>query len=239
MPKLYEDLAAWWPLFSPPVHYIEEAEDILPTLLQTPDARPHTLLELGSGGGSLAFHLKHHFKLTLSDLSEGMLAVSRAYNPECEHVQGDMRTLALGRVFDLVLVHDAVMYMLEEADLRAAILTAARHVKPGGAVVFMPDCVRETFEPKEDCGGEDGEDGRALRYLEWTWDQSPSDTIYDSVFSIVMRDAQGRTESVLDHHKYGVFPRATWLALFREAGLLVTSRLDRWNRDIFVAKKAR
>ena len=35
--------------------------------------------------------------MTLVDLSEEMLAVSRELNPECEHLQGDMRTLRLGR----------------------------------------------------------------------------------------------------------------------------------------------
>ena len=32
--------------------------------------------------------------------------MSRSINPECEHVQGDMRTLRLGREFDAVFVHD-------------------------------------------------------------------------------------------------------------------------------------
>jgi ubiquinone/menaquinone biosynthesis C-methylase UbiE len=34
------------------------------------------LLELGSGGGSLAYHLKPHFQLTLTDISPAMLAVN-------------------------------------------------------------------------------------------------------------------------------------------------------------------
>src|SRR5262245_15711487 len=52
----YDDLADWWPLFSPPEHYVEEADDLLPRIRRiAPHAR--TLLELGSGGGSLAFHL--------------------------------------------------------------------------------------------------------------------------------------------------------------------------------------
>ena len=34
----------------------------------------------------------------------------------------------------------------------------------------MPDHVRETFEPESEVGGEDGPDGRALRYLDWAWD---------------------------------------------------------------------
>ncbi|MBK5295921.1 MAG: hypothetical protein JJE40_02115 [Vicinamibacteria bacterium] len=52
--RLYSDLAAWWPLMSPPSHYVEEAEDVLPRLLAAPDAPPRTILERGSGGGSLA-----------------------------------------------------------------------------------------------------------------------------------------------------------------------------------------
>ena len=35
--------------------------------------------------------------LTLTDVSDGMLALSRAVNPECEHVEGDLRTVRLGR----------------------------------------------------------------------------------------------------------------------------------------------
>ncbi len=45
----------------------------------------HDVHELGSGGGSNAVHLKAHFALTLVDLSEGMLEVSRRLNPECQH----------------------------------------------------------------------------------------------------------------------------------------------------------
>ena len=42
--------------------------------------------------------------MTLVDLSDGMLAVSRQLNPECEHHLGDMRTVRLGRTFDAVWV---------------------------------------------------------------------------------------------------------------------------------------
>ncbi len=45
--RMYSDLAAWWPLVSPPADYVEEAADLLPSLLAAPDAPPTTLLELG------------------------------------------------------------------------------------------------------------------------------------------------------------------------------------------------
>ena len=100
--RLYDELARWWPLFSPPSHYVEEVADILPTLLGSAAPEPKTMLELGCGGGSVAHHLKHHLELTLTDRSAAMLQVSRALNPECEHVLGDMRTMRLGRTFDVV-----------------------------------------------------------------------------------------------------------------------------------------
>ena len=132
--RLYSDLAVWWPLFSPATHYVEEVDDLLRRLAPLPAPGTATLLELGCGGGSFASHLQPHFKLTLTDLSPGMLAQSRAINPEAEHIAGDMRTLRLHRQFDYVLVHDAVCYMTTLADLRAAIATAAAHCAPNGTV---------------------------------------------------------------------------------------------------------
>jgi hypothetical protein len=49
--KLYEELAAWWTLLSPPAEYVEEADFYGRTLVAACDSPPRTLLELGSGGG--------------------------------------------------------------------------------------------------------------------------------------------------------------------------------------------
>lgn len=235
--RIYGELAHWWPLFSPPSHYVEEIDDILPTLMSAPDAPPRSLLELGCGGGSMAFHLKNHFQLTLTDVSPGMLDVSRAVNPECEHVQGDMRTLDLRRQFDLVMIHDAIAYMTDETSLRAAFKVAHRHCRRGGAVVILPDHVRETFEPQTSHGGEDAPDGRGMRYLEWTFDPDPHDTTCITAFAFLFREADGRTWSEHERHTFGLFPRASWLAWLRAEGFEATSRIDPWGRDIFTARK--
>jgi SAM-dependent methyltransferase len=235
--RAYTELAAWWPLFSPPSHYVEEAQDLLPTLLAAPDARPTTLLELGAGGGSLAYHLKAHCTLTLSDVSPQMLANSRNVNPECEHVVGDMRTLDLGRRFDLVFIHDAIMYATDEPAVRATLATAARHCRPGGGIVVVPDHVRETFEPDTAHGGEDGPDGRGLRYLQWSWDPDPGDTTFEVTYSFLLREADGSVRNELDRHVEGLFPRAAWLTWLREAGFDATSHLDPWQRDVFSGRK--
>jgi hypothetical protein len=146
-----------------------------------------------------------------------MLAVSRALNPECEHVQGDMRSLRLARSFDAVFVHDAVSYMTDERDLAAAIETAFVHGEPGGVALFAPDWVREGFAPTTDSGGRDGP-GRALRYLEWVWDPDPSDTTYLVDFAYLLRERDGSLRVEHDRHLEGIFPRATWLASLAGAG---------------------
>ena len=215
--KIYGGLAEWWPLLSAPADYAEEAA-IYARELAAASARPlQTVLELGSGGGNNASHMKQHFAMVLVDPSAGMQRHSRALNPECEHILGDMRTVRLGRIFDGVFVHDAVCYMTSEEDLRRAIETAFLHCAPGGAALFAPDHLAEHFRPSTDCGGHDGTD-RSLRYLEWTWDPDPSDTTYTVEYAYLLKDASGSVRVEHDRHVEGLFPRATWLRLMTEAG---------------------
>ena len=217
--RIYSDLAPWFHLLTHPSDYAEEASFYAAVIEETSDRHAHTLLELGSGGGNNASHLKARFTCTLTDLSAEMLALSRTINPECEHVQGDMRTLRLGRTFDAVFVHDAVMYITTENDLHAVVETASVHVRPGGAVLLVPDVVRETFEPGVRHGGHDGEDGRSLRYLEWTYDPDPEDTTFEVDFAVIMREPGAPTRVEHDHHTCGLFARETWLDLLRGVDL--------------------
>jgi trans-aconitate methyltransferase len=218
-PKLYTDLASWWPLLSAPADYAEEAALYRQAILAASERPPHTMLELGSGGGNNASHLKKRFQMTLVDLAPGMLEVSRALNPECEHVQGDMRTVRLGREFDCVFVHDAVTYMTTESDVRQALETAFVHCRPDGVALFAPDHLRETFRPATSHGGHDGRD-RALRYLSWTWDPDPSDTTYTVDHAYLLRERDGAVRVIHDRHVEGLFSRADWLRWLTDAGFV-------------------
>ena len=216
-PRMYYELADWWPLLSAPADYAEEAALYRQLLDSTGEAPPVTVLELGSGGGNNASHIKHYYQLTMVDRSDGMLQVSRALNPECEHVQGDMRTVRLGRTFDAVFIHDAVDYLTSEEDVRQMLETASVHCRPGGALLIAPDFVRETFTPDTSSGGEDGPD-RALRYLQWTWDPDPADSQYYIDFAYLLRRGSGPMECLYDRHVCGLFARKHWLDLMRQAG---------------------
>jgi SAM-dependent methyltransferase len=216
---MYSDLAPWFHLLTHPSEYAEEADFAVRVVERTIVGDARTLLELGSGGGNNASHLKRRFACTLTDLSPEMLETSRTLNPECEHVAGDMRSMRLGRTFDVVFAHDALSYLTTESDLGAAIETAATHVRPGGVVLLVPDATTEIFEPGTDSGGHDGEDGRSLRYLEWTHAPEPGASSYVVDYAILVREPDGAVRVIHDRHELGLFPEETWLRLLTRAGL--------------------
>jgi SAM-dependent methyltransferase len=239
--KMYDQLASWWPLVSAPEDYAEEAGMYASAIVAASDGTCRTVLELGSGGGNNASHMTQRFDLTLVEPSDGMLAVSRALNPELPHHRGDMRTVRLGRQFDAVFVHDAVCYMTSEADLRAAMATAFAHLRPGGVVLFAPDYVRETFRPGTECGGHDGP-SRSARYLEWTWDPDPSDTTYIADYTFTLREADGSVHVEHDRHLEGLFFRGDWLRWLEQEGFLASPRMvdhsEAGGLELFVGRKA-
>jgi trans-aconitate methyltransferase len=217
--RLYDEFAAWWPLMSTPADYDEEAALYMDVMTRHA-ARPiETVLELGSGGGNNASHMKLRFAMTLVDLAPGMVAVSRELNPECEHHVGDMRSVRLETSFDAVFIHDAIDYMTTEEDLAAALATGAAHLEPGGVLLVCPDFVTENFEPRTDHGGHDSQDGaRGLRYLEWDRRPDPSGSTYTTDYAYLIRQGD-RMEVAHDRHTAGLFPRETWLRLMAGAGL--------------------
>ena len=239
--RLYQDLAPWWPLISPPQEYAEEAA-FAAKVFAMASGPVREILELGSGGGHNASFLKQRFAMTLVDISAEMLAESWRLNPECEHLPGDMRTLRLDRTFDAVFVHDAVDYMTTERDLSQAIGTAFAHCRAGGVAVFVPDNLAETFLPGTGWGGSDAPDGRGARYLEWAWDPDPADTWTLTEYAFLLRDADGSVRSVHESHRLGLFDRGTWLRLLEAAGFeprAVTEETsdDRMPRELFVGRR--
>lgn len=238
---MYREFASWFHLLTSPADYAVEADFYARLLTESARIPVTTILELGSGGGNNASHLTSRFELTLVDLSPEMLAVSKTLNPDCEHIEGDMRTVGLGRQFDAVFIHDAIDYMTTEPDLGAAVATAFEHCRPGGAALFAPDHVSETFATGTDHGGEDS-DERSMRYLEWTWDPDPTDTTYTADYAYLLRDSDGSIQVAHDRHICGLFPRATWMELIEAAGFTAVRHdgiEDETGPDIFVGVKPR
>ena len=200
--KLYSELATWWPLLSPPSHYVEEAADLRPALHAAPDAPPRTLLELGSGGGSLAFHLKGDFQLTLTDRVGRDARQSTARStPSASTSRATCARSTSGARSIIVLIHDAIMYCTDPASVQrgagdrgAALPSRRRDAAPPG--LREGDLHAQT----PITAAKMAPDGRALRYLEWTTDPDPADDTFQTLYVFAMREADGTTAVEHDLH---------------------------------------
>lgn len=239
--RLYTDLTPYYRLVDPRADHEDEALSYLAALERGASPGAETLLDLGAGAGNNASFLKRRFRCTLADLSPAMLDLSRAQNPECAHVEGDLRTLRLGQTFDCVLLHDAICYMLTEDDLRAAAETAWAHLRPGGAALFAPDHVRDDFaEHTSLLESEDGD--RSMRGVEWTWDPDPADTTYTVEYAFLFREPGKPVHVAHDTHVEGLFSRATWTSILTSVGFeveLVDRPLDEAGEkdQVFLARR--
>ena len=237
--RLYNDLAWLWPIVSPPAEYLAEAaqwRDIIRSRLPagagagrgTAAGRGRrggsdgsslpSLLDLGCGGGHMLSHLTPDFVTEAVDLSPPMLELSRRLNPQTQHHIGDMRSIRLGRAFDVVAIHDAINYMLTEADLAAAMATAAAHLKPGGLALLAPDWLRDTFAGPKVIDWTRSDRAVDITFIEYIADPDPTDSAIESVFLFII-NRDGRITVEQDRHLSGLFAESVWRRLLAEAGL--------------------
>ena len=224
--RLYHDLAYLWPIVSPPDEYVLEAEEWLdiirsrlgPGFMAGAQNRRPTFLDLGCGGGHLLSHLTSHFATEAADISPQMLEISCQLNPDTVHHLGDMRSIRLGGTFDVVAIHDAVNYMVTEADLRAAIATAAAHLNQGGLLLMAPDWLRETLSGPRVIEWTREDAGRGVTFIEYVANPRHDTNTVESVFVFII-DENDQLKVELDRHTSGLFPMATWMRLLAEAGL--------------------
>ena len=212
-------------------------------MIRAPANRPvREVLELGSGGGNNASHMKRAFDMTLVEPSDRMRENSRRLNPLSARTGPVTWATCAGHgSFEVVSLHYAVMYTTTEDDLRAALETVAVHLAPEGVALVAPDATGETFSGDTEHGGGEDEKGRQARYLEWALPPEPSESTYTVHYAFMLRDVDGKVRLVHDVHREGVFPRATWLRLFREVGLdaeLVVRTIEGKEYDSFVAVRA-
>ncbi len=79
--RMYEELADWFHLLTAPEEYADEAALVLDLLREHVEGSLETLLELGSGGGNTASHLRSHLRLTLTDVAPPIVSARRSTRP--------------------------------------------------------------------------------------------------------------------------------------------------------------
>jgi len=124
--------------------YLAECELIKQVFEEFGKGPIRRILDLGCGTGGHAIPLgQQGYEVVGVERSPGMLAKARTKGakavPDSRLLfhQGDIRSFELGREFDAALIMFAVLgYQHENTDVRAALRTARRHLRPGGLLVF-------------------------------------------------------------------------------------------------------
>jgi SAM-dependent methyltransferase len=215
--KLYNGLAWIWPIMSPPEDYVDEALFFVKLASKYAPSGGRKALNLGCGGGHVDYTLKKYFNITGVDKSESMLELARKLNPDADYIQGDMRDIRLDKLFDTVIVHDSISYMLSERDLKSVFETAFLHLKPGGLFMAIVEETPDKFRQNKVNYITHSRNGVEITSVEHFYDPDPKDNIYDYVLIyMIKQDRQLRVE--VDNHTCGIFPLSTWENLLDEEG---------------------
>jgi SAM-dependent methyltransferase len=137
--------SAYYDLLYRDKDYHAEADYVVRALRST-DSFVQTVLEFGSGTGRHGRILAQHgFDLLGVERSESMVAAAqRAAVPSTQSCRGsfrcmtgDIKTVALGHVFDAVIsLFHVVSYQTRNSDLVETFANAARHLNVGGIFLF-------------------------------------------------------------------------------------------------------
>ena len=212
----YNELAWTEDLLSDPADCEAEGAVHVDLIRRNSSFAPRTLLHPGCGAGGHDDVFKRHFAVTGVDISPGMLDRARQRHPDIEYIEGDMRTMRLGREFDAVAIPDSIDYMASLPELRMAIETAAAHLKPGG-ILLVTGKTREIFRCNNFAyAGERGD--LHVTLLENNHiDPHRPDTYEAALVYLIRRRGELTVRS--ECHVLGLFLREAWEKVFAEAGL--------------------
>lgn len=131
MGGLYDRLYAW-------KDYAAEVECLFDVIRERhPEAR--SLLDAACGTGRHLELLGRQFKAEGFDLSPAQLEVARRRLPEMPLQLADLRSVALGRRFDVVTcLFGSLGYLRSVEELEGAVGNLAAHLEPGGLLLAEP-----------------------------------------------------------------------------------------------------
>ncbi|GAA3507430.1 class I SAM-dependent methyltransferase [Streptomyces showdoensis] len=180
-----------------------------------------SLLDVACGTGA---HLRHfaglYERVAGLELSEPMVRAARRGLPDVPVHVGDMRGFDLDARFDVVTcMFGSIGYATDEAELHATLATFARHLTPGGVVAVDPWWFPETYLDGYVSGDVTTLAGRTVARVSHSardGDACRMDVHY------VVADAGAGARHFSETHRISLFPRATYEAAFRAAGLTVT-----------------
>ena len=227
----YSESAALYDRIYATKDYRAEADTI--RALVPPTAR--TLLEVACGTARHLQLLAQWFEVEGVDFSPDMLAVARERMPETPLAVADMRTLALGRRFDVVTcLFSSIGYVRSLEELNAAVAAMASHLTEHGMLIVEPWFTPEQWRDGTIHGSltVDEPDLKVARFVV----SSVRDRFAVTPMHHLVARASGVTHFVETHELF-LATAAEYREAFTAAGLAVRFEPDKLMRGAWIGQR--
>ena len=214
----YRQLAKYYDLLYEWKDYEKESHTLLQLIRRYKLSSGNSLLDVGCGTGRHILHLRKKFDCVGMDISRHMLKEARRNVKGARFVHGDMTSFDLERQFDVALcLFSSIGYVRTYPRLARTLRNFAKHLRDGGVVIIEPWFTKAQWKQG------------SVHMLS----RSRSDElkIVRVGYSDVRGDVSVLDERILvaekdkgisyykDGQTMGLFDRARFLRLMREAGL--------------------
>jgi SAM-dependent methyltransferase len=181
-----------------------------------------TLLDVGCGSGKYLEHLQHEFDCEGLDLASDFVEIARKRCPRLSIHQANMRDFDLNRKFDAIsCLFLAIAYAGSVENMERAVAAMARHLNPGGVLLFEPWVYPENFwENRLTSEYVDEADRKISRMFIARREGKLS--VYDIHYLVGTADG---IEYFIEREELGLFTHAEYLGALTKAGL--TADYDR------------
>ncbi|MFH9138823.1 class I SAM-dependent methyltransferase [Streptomyces sp. NPDC017524] len=185
-------------------------------LVRTRCPEADSLLDVACGTGAHLETFTTLFKHTEGvEIADPMRELARKRLPEVTVHPGDMRAFDLGRTFDAVVcMFCAIGYLGTVSDMRTAVRSMARHLRPGGVLVIEPWWFPENHAEGYVAGDLGRENGRTVARISHS-------TLQGRATRMEVRFLVGDRDGIREFTETDVltlFTKDEYLAAFTDAG---------------------
>ncbi|KXH76984.1 MAG: hypothetical protein AM326_06000 [Candidatus Thorarchaeota archaeon SMTZ-45] len=232
MGNFYSRLAKYYDQMYAHIDYEGAANrlhDIIQKYKQTTGNR---LLDVACGTGTHIMYLKDRYQVMGLDISEEMLSVAREKCPGISFVQGNMVSMDLNQVFDVIIcLFGSITYLTTKEKLQHTIQSFSNHITSGGVIIIEPLFTEETIREK----------GMGLNCLNLpdikiarsNVSRREGNIVYLDFHFLVSTREHG-TEHFIDPSPMGVFSKSTFKNLMEKSGFSVEIIEPGFDKEILI-----
>jgi ubiquinone/menaquinone biosynthesis C-methylase UbiE len=214
---LHNNLANYYDRIYSFKDYLDEAVRLQNLIIKYSESVGNSLLDVACGTGLHIKYLKDDFSCTGVDVSRAMLKIARKNVKGVTFKEGDMRTLRLGKQFDVIIcLLSSIGYVRTAARLEKTIQNFSKHLKKGGLALIEPSHAKSAYvsgEPRITTY-----DGREVKIARVNWTNFRQATAVLNMH-ILIAERGKEPKYFVDKHELGLFGINSTLRIMKAGGL--------------------